>query len=924
MKKKIIIVGALFSASISFGQWSTQGGLFNRWGNGSNGTLNSWRSYGFGNFSGAGATPQARVHINEFYLLSPWTGLNGNLFRTDGSENVSNNWSMYTGAAAATTTEKFRITSLANSDEMELGTVQNGKLNFITNNKTRITVLADEGSPYNRDGFVGFNNVDPLFHLDINTQNPLGSTWGELIFRGRIQDDPDAYISFVNIATVNTVFVPTLLGRQSDNTSSALTTIGSIRGNQDLAVNPIPITRFFSAINYDPSIDPPVLSLERANVVENRRLFGWYNGIDQLMTMESSGFLGVATTNPGNRVEINSDFYDATTGNPLGTAGSGPLVTATTNNGQPGLGGTNATGFSGLRFSDLKSTSNPYLTNPGPGVLAVDQNGDVIYVDATNIGGGGSGTVQGAHNGTSMSILDPTKVAFGNEMGATVGQLLSDREVPMNNNNIVFTDNSSSISSENNIGVGTANPDSKLHVNINNNVNANNTRGIRVENHANSVQSTGVEITIDGTNNATRGVKINIDGNSNPLSSNEGVRADLDGGTSTNSISGIANNASANNVGVIGVANSFSTIATTNTGVHADARAASGTNFGVLSTAYGNPAGITFANYGLYSRAIDRASQSFGIFCSSQTISPINYGIFASAPIGGTNFAGFFQGNLHVTGDITTNNGAFISSDQQFKTNIQDLVGASDLLNQLTPRTYFLDTVIYEDFNFESDQQMGLVAQEVEQILPTLVGNHTRPAQFDSLGVQIAPEISYKGVEYEELIPLLIAGFQEQSDRIDSLTIINSTVNTYNDSLEQVVSDLNARLTQLENCLSNILPALCNANSMAVQSTPEEAQKQLEKAINVTLSNRNNIVLNQNVPNPFAESTVITYSIPATVQKAQIHFYDGTGKLINSVEIAERGNGQLNVFANDLSTGVYTYSLVADGQIVATKRMMKQ
>jgi hypothetical protein len=51
---------------------------------------------------------------------------------------------------------------------------------------------------------------------------------------------------------------------------------------------------------------------------------------------------------------------------------------------------------------------------------------------------------------------------------------------------------------------------------------------------------------------------------------------------------------------------------------------------------------------------------------------------------------------------------------------------------------------------------------------------------------------------------------------------------------------------------------------------------------------------------------------------------DGTGKLINSVDISERGNGQLNVFANDLSTGVYTYSLVADGQITATKRMFKQ
>ena len=45
---------------------------------------------------------------------------------------------------------------------------------------------------------------------------------------------------------------------------------------------------------------------------------------------------------------------------------------------------------------------------------------------------------------------------------------------------------------------------------------------------------------------------------------------------------------------------------------------------------------------------------------------------------------------------------------------------------------------------------------------------------------------------------------------------------------------------------------------------------------------------------------------------------------MQSVDVTERGLGNLTVFGSDLSTGVYTYTLVADGQIVATKRMMKQ
>ncbi len=530
---------------------------------------------------------------------------------------------------------------------------------------------------------------------------------------------------------------------------------------------------------------------------------------------------------------------------------------------------------------------------------------------------GPAGPSTGAHNGTSMSTIDLTKVAFGNDLGGTSGQLLSDREVPMNNNNIIFTDNNSPLDLENNIGIGTSNPDSKLHININSNVNANNTRGLRVENHSNTVQSTGIEVSIDGTNNVTRGVIVTIDGNSNPISSNEGVRANIDGGTTTNALVGRASDASNGNVGVIGVAESFSNATLNNTGVFAQAISATNINFGVNSVAQAHPSGITNSNFGLSSRATGRADESYGAFLASQTLSPINYGVFASASGGGINYAGFFQGNLHVTGDITTNNGSFISSDQQFKTDIQDLSGAMSLINQLQPRTYFLDTVNFADFNFESDQQMGLVAQEVEQIIPTLIGNHIRPAQYDSLGMEIAPQINYKGVEYEELIPLLIAGAQEQNGVIESQDSIISAQQTE-------IDDLNDRLTQLENCLSGILPFLCQMNNSSIQPTQEIVQEQLRAAINVNLSDRNSIILNQNVPNPFAESTTITFSIPTSVQKAQIHFYDGQGKLINSVDIVERGNGQLNVFANDLSTGVYTYSLVADGQIVSTKRMVKE
>lgn len=78
------------------------------------------------------------------------------------------------------------------------------------------------------------------------------------------------------------------------------------------------------------------------------------------------------------------------------------------------------------------------------------------------------------------------------------------------------------------------------------------------------------------------------------------------------------------------------------------------------------------------------------------------------------------------------------------------------------------------------------------------------------------------------------------------------------------------------------------------------------------------------VPNPFAEQTVITYNIPQNTGFAQLLFYDMNGRQIKAVDITTKGKGQLNVFANDLTNGIYSYTLIVDGRIIDTKKMVKQ
>jgi len=516
---------------------------------------------------------------------------------------------------------------------------------------------------------------------------------------------------------------------------------------------------------------------------------------------------------------------------------------------------------------------------------------------------GPAGASVNAHNGTSFSTTLPDYIAFGQNVnaGGDPGQLLNHREIPMNNNNIYFTDdNATNGTISNRIGIGTSGPLARLHIKVNPNITQAPTTGLRLDNsHSGNTSGTsnkGILNNVTGVNKDNQGLIVNV---SNGYNTNTGVTVNTNStnvGVGSNRGGSFRSLDGMNNHGVGGTASSGATFGETNTGVSGNA-SGNYSNIGGNYNATGNAATGTYANYGIRIHANGTPTYNIGI--DSRVSDP-------SAP---NAYAGYFVGNLHVQGQVSSTNGTIIASDQQFKQNVNDLTGAMSLIAQLQPRTFYFDTVGYDQFQFESDQQMGLIAQEVENVLPNIVSSTSTIPELDSIGVVVVPAVDYKQVEYDELIPLLIAGMQEQQSEIDS-----------KDSL---INNLNDRLTQLENCLSNILPELCNTNAMMVEDTPEATQQRLAEIIEVELRDGQNIVLNQNVPNPFAERTVITYSIPETVGKAQIHFYNGQGALINTVEINERGDGQMNVFANDLSSGVYTYSLVADGKVVATKRMVK-
>jgi len=123
----------------------------------------------------------------------------------------------------------------------------------------------------------------------------------------------------------------------------------------------------------------------------------------------------------------------------------------------------------------------------------------------------------------------------------------------------------------------------------------------------------------------------------------------------------------------------------------------------------------------------------------------------------------------------------------------------------------------------------------------------------------------------------------------------------------------------------------------ALGQTADEVAACYSPSTTIRLSNREDVVLNQNSPNPFAEQTTITYKVPDAVKTAKIVFYDARGERIKAVDITSSrarsngsdgiaecaGEGRLFVFGDDLSDGPYTYALVLDERTVASKQMVK-
>ena len=212
-------------------------------------------------------------------------------------------------------------------------------------------------------------------------------------------------------------------------------------------------------------------------------------------------------------------------------------------------------------------------------------------------------------------------------------------------------------------------------------------------------------------------------------------------------------------------------------------------------------------------------------------------------------------------------------ADNNVRTANQDTLSANYSEKELREKEY------YEQLKSKEEQQskkkrLGFLAQDLQKVFPELVDK-------DSAG--------YFYVDYVGLIPVIIEALKEQQSIIDAQSL---------------------KIKELEGKIDD-------------SSTKETKNSNLKSASDTEISDETtNAFLFQNTPNPFKYDTEIKYYIPESSSNAVLYVFSLQGNLLLTKKLLGTGNGSVTIDGSELNPGMYVYSLVINGQIIASKRMI--
>ena len=149
--------------------------------------------------------------------------------------------------------------------------------------------------------------------------------------------------------------------------------------------------------------------------------------------------------------------------------------------------------------------------------------------------------------------------------------------------------------------------------------------------------------------------------------------------------------------------------------------------------------------------------------------------------------------------------------------------------------------------------------------------------------------------------------YNEDDDvlEINYLGFIPELVNAIKEQ-QIIIESLQQEIKELKNVEQNVQ----SKNAKNTKSTQTKNDLEL------------NSVLYQNNPNPFSQTTTIEYYLADDAENAMICIYDMNGKQLRCFKLQNCGYGSIEIVGSDLDAGMYMYSLIVNGQLVDTKRMV--
>jgi len=666
------------------------------------------------------------------------------------------------------------------------------------------------------------------------------------------------WFKILNSTTVDGTFAPTLWGHsESNNFKTPLFLIGSTSSTNDAGS--------CSMMSFDAKLN----TSGTFSSVVNNQLFKWTNDNAIKMQMFANGDLGIGinTSTPAARLEVRGS--DNTTGTYSFKAENFGSISSFVirDDGSVGIGTTSPSasldmkslGTSGTAFNIVNSSSSQLFQVNENGKIGIGLTSPSAYLDIKS--GGTSGTAFNIVNSSSTQLFQVKEAG--------------------------------------NVGIGLTSPAAALD--IKSYGSSTGTNAFNVVNNS-SLQMFGIRDDGFVTVGNTSGTELDFGTYSSSSSSaQKGYHSYVlnNGGAPLVGIdqSAEGNSSSVNGMNLFALNDADGTTVTNGLLSEAKTDGSPATCIGVNSTGYLNATNGSTA-YGVYGTTDG---------CSGTTNSTF-YGIYGTnnctSGAGNQFWAGYFNGAAGCTGGVWT------VSDEKLKENIQPLNGALNNLMLLKPKTYTFRAQEYPGMNFAEGPQMGLIAQEVENIFPNITKAGHEQEKRDANGKIITPAVDFKTLNYTALIPVIISSIQEQQGVIQKQKETITAQQTQNVQLQNSVNDLqdkfNIVMAELEKvkAIQNQCCNLQQGNSNNTGSTNDQPR------------------LDQNAPNPFSVNTTIGYYLPANVGTAAINIQSLDGKPLLHFDVAGAGNGQILVSGGSLAPGTYIYNLIVAGNQIDSKRMV--